>query len=891
MFTKKGLVALLVIFTIHISFINYGQNTSKNLSNIKQTEPTQEDLMSPAGRIAQQFQENGEPTAALSSDSSDECVNVPRCGRGFRDNPVRGGQAELSVATDSSGQHIVIGFNDNRGFFSNPISVSGFMYSDDGGKTFVDGGQLPTPGDVTIGTARYPQVFGDPEIKYLGGSNFIYFSIMVKAISATGTAQTMCFHRSNDYGHTWSGPFEIPSVTNPNGQLNGVNALDVADKEFADVDPDTGRVILSWTNFTSTRFAPRGVQIRTTYTDNILDENAIWSESKVVGATLDEGQGSIPRFVGNGSSNVYVAWERFPRDPVLGFNANNIGFARSTDNGETWSVPINLSDNFLTMDQVLGNDRVNNNPSMAVDNSPTSYKGNIYVVYANNDSGDGADIVFQRSTDEGISFTSPIVLNSRPGNDRAQWFPWITVDQTTGRVYVFYYDQGIADSGDLTETTYTYSDDGGTTWKRPRPLTDRPFHAGHGNDTGQPNLGDYNQAVAQNGELFATWAGTRQPDFTEGQPLTIFNAIDAYFKRISNHSNRASVQLDIDSLEFNDRFKDVGGNYNGRIDAGEIVFLKLPLTNYVTNPLNAGTIRGIRAQLSTSTPGVRVILGHSIYPNLEPGKTGNNILDFVIRTEPGFVSGTPIDLTLRVYARDGSTTLNYKLSTGTPKETVLVSENFESATDETLPTGWLSVHGAGANEIKWTTRTGFCGGSRGAFHQNEDDGAQANRNSRWERLISPQFDVPTDSDYVEVEFDVCYNTEDDPAFKIQAYDGLFLRVTDLTPGRTLRTVLAEAFAEKFTTNGFLHYPKHFPRSSDTSYFEDMSAWAGNSQGIQKVRMKLPGMAGSRAQLRFEYTQDSIGTCKDVGSEGPCGVFIDNVKIKSVINKSSKVGIK
>ena len=61
--------------------------------------------------------------------------------------PAPGGQAELSIAVDESGQHVVIGFNDTRGFAKNPISVSGFLYSEDGGKTFVDGGQLPSPGN------------------------------------------------------------------------------------------------------------------------------------------------------------------------------------------------------------------------------------------------------------------------------------------------------------------------------------------------------------------------------------------------------------------------------------------------------------------------------------------------------------------------------------------------------------------------------------------------------------------------------------------------------------------------------------------------------------------------------------------------------------------------
>jgi len=61
----------------------------------------------------------------------------------------------------------------------NPISVSGFFYSDDGGKTFVDGGQLPSPGTDVIGTSRLPQVFGDPDVKYLGACTFVYSSILV----------------------------------------------------------------------------------------------------------------------------------------------------------------------------------------------------------------------------------------------------------------------------------------------------------------------------------------------------------------------------------------------------------------------------------------------------------------------------------------------------------------------------------------------------------------------------------------------------------------------------------------------------------------------------------------------------------------------------------------
>src|SRR4051812_46823225 len=100
------------------------------------------------------------------------------------------------------------------------------------------------------------------------------------------------------------------------------------------------------------------------------------------------------RFAGNGSPNVVVAWSRF-----VDFYVNNVGVARSTDNGLTWSAASNATSNFITMDQVLGNDRVNNNPSVGIDNSRGTHAGTVYITYSRNNSRDGADVAIQRSTD------------------------------------------------------------------------------------------------------------------------------------------------------------------------------------------------------------------------------------------------------------------------------------------------------------------------------------------------------------------------------------------------------------------------------------------------------------------------------------------------------------
>ncbi|MEP6865932.1 MAG: exo-alpha-sialidase [Deltaproteobacteria bacterium] len=780
-----------------------------------------------------------------------------------------GNQAETTLAVDDSGQHIVIGFNDTRGFAKNPISVSGFMYSDDGGRTFTDGGQLPSPANDVVGTTLLPQVFGDPDIKYVGGCTFIYSSIVVGKFNETSTVQTMGVHRSTDCGHTWQGPFVVSTASNPSGLLTASGApVDAADKEYLDVDRDSGRVLLSWTNFTS---GPS--QISTTYTDNILDPVPTWSSRSVVSAGPN--QGSIPRFGDDGGA--YIAWSE-----STGGVTNNLGFARSADHGATWSEPVQVSpDAFVTPDLILGDDRIHAFPGLAVDRTHGSHRGNVYVAYASNDALDGSDIVMQRSTDHGATFSSPVVLSSRPGADRSQWFPWTTVDNLTGRVFVFYYDQGVATSGDLTQVTFTFSSDGGATWSQPRPLTQRPFRAGFGNDTGQPNLGDYNQIVAHNGSLFAVWAGTHPVGFTDGEPSSASMTVpEVNFRRVGLFE-----QLPITSVELGVATV-TGGGSDGFLDPGDSARIAVPLTNYVTNPINARSLPFVVTSASSPTPGVRITSGFGLYGALAPGATGASILPIRLQLDPSFVAGTDVELVIVAGSIGGlPTTLHATIHTGTPVETVLVGENFDAAAPGTLPAGWSAIHAGGANVVPWTTSTSFCNSaSNAAFHPNAEDGLSG-RGTRFERLFSPSFTVPADAGYVTVDFDICYDTEDfGEPFNIYAFDGALLRITDLTPGHVLRSVLAEAFATDFTTGAAFHYPKHFPRSSDSAYFQDMSAWAGDSHGMQHVHLRLPGMAATTAQLRFEFTQDIGGTCADVRPGHTCGVLVDNVVVKSVVAK-------
>ena len=808
------------------------------------------------------------------------CMNdTEECGEEIGEGP-NATQSETALAIDPTGMHVVIGFNDFRGFNVSPASVSGYAYSDDGGLTFTDGGQLP---GVVGG-----QVSGDPDIKYVPGGTgcqFIYASILVNPAGK----QTMSLHRSTDCGHTWQGPFEILPATTP------VTTGDAADKEFIDVDPETGRVAMSWTNFSTKR------EIRVTYSDNVMTATPpTWSTGQIIntaslGNSFDSG--SMPRFAGNGSSDLYVTWGRSSATlgtPYSGFSATTIAFARSVDNGVTFLPQIDLASYFYPIDYIVGNDRVHSFPSMAVDNSSGPNAGNIYVVAVTNNSGDGGDIGFWRSTDHGVTFSPTVLLNEHPGTDRAQWFPTAVVDPVTGRLSVTYYDQGVSPSGDVMQTMWIYSDNGGLTWSKPSflmsgacvsmdndKLNCRSFHGGYGNDTGQPNLGDYNATAALGGTFYAVWAATpRVVPFTDGQPNGSFNSPDFYFNKVT----APVAAINMGSLTFTDS----GGN--GLADAGDQLKIKIPLQNYTTNPISSpAAYTGVTGTLSTTTPKVTIARASSSYPDIAAGASQTNNLEYVVQIAPDFVPGTKIEFALNVATGQGSTKLLFTQNTGTPVVTTVLSENFDGVTAPALPAGWGTIHQGGANTVPWKTDSTFCrpAGSpnNGLFHANANDGVGGTGNpTRFERVASPNLSIPASSDYVTLDFDICYDTEDAPDFNVLGYDGALIRITDFTPGNFARAELAEAFAETITTDSIFHYPKHSPRSNSTAYFQDMSFWSGQSNGFKHVSMRLPGMAGATVQLRPDFTQDSGGTCNDAhpgASTRTCGVVIDNIVMNSV----------
>jgi Neuraminidase (sialidase) len=90
-----------------------------------------------------------------------------------------------------------------------------------------------------------------------------------------------------------------------------------------------------------------------------------------------------------------------------------------------------------------------------------------------------ADILMQRSTDGGVTWTEPLAINdNKPEENVNNFYPQMSV-APNGRVDVVWQDnRGLADN--LINVRYTYSTDGGLTWAPNQVVNDRPLNFNYG---------------------------------------------------------------------------------------------------------------------------------------------------------------------------------------------------------------------------------------------------------------------------------------------------------------------------------------------------------------------------------------------------------------------------
>ncbi|MBS1494458.1 MAG: T9SS type A sorting domain-containing protein [Bacteroidetes bacterium] len=158
---------------------------------------------------------------------------------------------------------------------------------------------------------------------------------------------------------------------------------------------------------------------------------------------------------------------------VVAWSQGGAAVRYSTDGGATFAPQVQAASytepgvfNSTFGRYVLKGDiRVSGFPQIACDLSNGPYRGTYYINYAANPLGpDNADIFVVKSTDKGVTWNNltPTRVNDDVGTTD-QWMSDISVDNQ-GRVWVMWYDSRNDPSNILTETYCAVSTDGGATF-------------------------------------------------------------------------------------------------------------------------------------------------------------------------------------------------------------------------------------------------------------------------------------------------------------------------------------------------------------------------------------------------------------------------------------------
>lgn len=330
-------------------------------------------------------------------------------------------------------------------------------------------------------------VYGDPAITVSPSGTFYYAHLgdpEHKGWQSQRLLESIIVQRSDDAGKSWN-----------DGKAVGTNPPKDQDKEWITVSPDERAVYMSWTEFDLYDSKSPKDHTRILFSSS-MDKGKTWSKpktlSKNLGNCLDDDntvEGAVPAAGRKG--RVYVAWA----------GHENIYFNRSSDYGKSWLTEektVALQPGGWSQ-PIEGMKRVNGMPVTAVDNSGGPHDGRIYILWADQRAGkNNLNIFIIHSDDEGENWTLPQRINN-DDHKAHQFFPWLTLDQTTGYVYAVYYNR--ANNSKLkNDVSLARSYDGGVSWHE-KVISEKSF------DT-PPELiffGDYNNISAADGNIRPIW--------------------------------------------------------------------------------------------------------------------------------------------------------------------------------------------------------------------------------------------------------------------------------------------------------------------------------------------------------------------------------------------------
>ena len=344
--------------------------------------------------------------------------------------------------------------------------------------TTLDGGQTWSTGNMSI--EKPLKIGSDPVTVFdVRHRTAIHSSLSYQVQHAAGTQTCdgdLVVSISRDNGLSWLKPVVVDDGIGCDFSKTQL----FNDKEWIVTDnnpssPFYGRTYLTWSKFESAAGEYISSAIFEAHSD---DGGFTWTTPKEISGSnpalctfqnvgpageCDQNQFSVPTIGPDGT--VYVAFENEQNqslwEPGEQFEDQYL-MVTSTNGGATFSSPtfiVGLEDgnrdypiNVVGRQTLTGYQlRVNSAGNIVA--SPTN--GTLYLVFADNRAGvhDSATPVtninvFVMSKPVGGAWSAPILVDAGAGD---QWFPWVEVDPTTGRIGILYHDRG-ATNGALYST-------------------------------------------------------------------------------------------------------------------------------------------------------------------------------------------------------------------------------------------------------------------------------------------------------------------------------------------------------------------------------------------------------------------------------------------------------
>ncbi len=377
------------------------------------------------------------------------------------------------------GRTIVVNYNDSRGA---PLDYSGASVSTDGGTTFT---RLdPSP----FGTGHGAN-YGDPVVAYDAKLHRWFAGDLVSG---------------GDCGYQGIGLWTStePAVRWTTGASAHVGDGDDRESMWADnnlFSPHYGRLYISWNDFAAggalvvthsddgIHWTP--VTVDPTFIRDVQLTGSYGADGTVYLMAMDEGAGAFsPR------QNVHY---------------------RSTDGGASWTSTLvgaafaapgdSLCDGYFAQIDPIWRYQGWGQPAAG----PNGVVGYDYTVHGTGT--DGGDIYFTRSTNNGVTWSSPQRLNTDTSG-KAQWMPSLLFTRH-GVALATWYDRRNTTDGQNYQRFGRISLDNGATWGPEKPISDVQIP-----QPTQPDpfvvscyAGDYNYITANGDTGYDTWTDGRVP--------------------------------------------------------------------------------------------------------------------------------------------------------------------------------------------------------------------------------------------------------------------------------------------------------------------------------------------------------------------------------------------